>query len=64
MLAALNKNTCPQLENMRFEEFSILVRPPERSGSHEVAEADLAGVFQSIADCRFADGIFTDISSV
>jgi hypothetical protein len=64
MLAVLNGNAFPRLENMRFEGFSILVRLPERAGPHEVAEADLTGVFQSIADCRFADGIFTDISSV
>jgi hypothetical protein len=64
MLAALNGNAFPRLENMRFEGFSILVRLPERAGPHEVAEADLAGVFQSIEDSRFAEGIFTDISSV
>lgn len=64
MLAALNGDAFPRLENMRFEGFALLVTLLERAEPHEVADADLAGVFQSIEDCRFADGIFTDISSV
>lgn len=65
MLAALNGNAFPRLESMRFEGFSLLVNLLSLNGANpqKIARAGLTGVFQSIENSRFADGIFTDISS-
>lgn len=64
MLAALNGNAFPCLEDVRFEGFSLLVTLLKGAKPHEVARANLSGVFKSIEDCRFNDATFTDIQSV
>ena len=60
ILAALNENAFPLLKEIRFEGFTIL----ERATPHEAADAELAGIFQSIENCRFTDATFTKIASV
>jgi hypothetical protein len=59
-LAALNENAFPQLEEIRFEGFRLL----ENATPQQAADAELAGVLQSVRDTRFTNATFTDISSV
>lgn len=62
LLAALNENAFPQLEDVHFEGFHIL----EDASPHEAALAELGGVLQLARDtCSwFANVTLTDLKSV
>lgn len=62
LLAALNDNAFPQLEDVHFEGFHIL----EDASPHEAARAELAGVLELAQDTRlrFTNATFTELSSL
>jgi hypothetical protein len=59
-LAALNENSFPRLRKIHFEGFHLI----QDASPSEVEKVELAGIFQAIEDCKFADATFIDISSV
>jgi hypothetical protein len=60
MLAALNANAFPRLEDIHFEGFVLL----KLANVREAVEAKLADLFQSIEECRLTNATFTDVPSV
>jgi hypothetical protein len=59
-LAAPNENSFPRLRKIHFEGFHLL----QDASPSEVEKVELAGIFQAIQDCKFADATFLDIPSV
>jgi len=60
MLAVLNENAFPQLEDIRFEGFVLL----KDADPYEATDAEVDGLFRSIESCRFTNASFIDVPSV